>query len=68
MNQTSLEMDVDIKQNVKHIVNSAKYLKKCIRKLKEEGLSECDKKRIFNQFEELVEVIVDCCRENHIEC
>ena len=46
MDQTSLEMGTDIKQNVKHIVNSAKYLKKCIRKLKEEGLSECDKKQI----------------------
>jgi len=50
------------KQHIKKIITATKYLKKIINRLPKESLTEDDKKRLFVQYEELVDVIVSHCQ------
>jgi len=49
----------EVKQLVKNIINSAKYLKKSINRLPKELLSVEEKAKIFVQYEELVDLIIE---------
>jgi membrane-bound lytic murein transglycosylase MltF len=50
------------KQDIKKIITATKYLKKIIKRLPKESITEHDKKRLFVQYEELVDVIVSQCQ------
>jgi|LauGreSBDMM110SN_4_FD.fasta_scaffold1788173_1 hypothetical protein len=50
------------KQDIKKIITATKYLKKIIKRLPKESITEDDKKRLFVQYEELVDVIVSQCQ------
>ena len=50
------------KQDIKKIITATKYLKKIIKRLPKESLTNEEKKRLFVQYEELVDVIVSQCR------
>jgi hypothetical protein len=54
--------EVNVKQLVKNIINSAKYLKKSINRLPKELLNSEDKQKLFVQYEELVDIIVSHVR------
>jgi hypothetical protein len=54
--------EVNVKQLVKNIINSAKYLKKSIHRLPKELLNSEDKQKLFVQYEELVDIIVSHVR------
>lgn len=51
-----------IKQLIKNIINSSKYLKKSIKRLPKELLTADEKQKLFVQYEELVEIIVEHSR------
>jgi SPX domain protein involved in polyphosphate accumulation len=52
----------DKKRFIKNIINSTKYLKKVIKRLPKETLTEKEKQKLFHPYEEVVEAIVDHCR------
>lgn len=51
-----------IKQLMKNIINSSKYLKKSIKRLPKKLLTTDEKQKLFVQYEELVEIIVEHSR------
>jgi len=59
---TEQQSKKEVNQLVKNIVNSAKYLKKSIRRLPKELLTVEEKSKIFIQYEELVELIIEHAR------
>jgi hypothetical protein len=47
---------------IKKIITATKYLKKIITRLPKESLKDEEKKRLFVQYEALIDVIIDHCK------
>jgi hypothetical protein len=47
---------------IKKIITATKYLKKIITRLPKETLKDEEKKRLFVQYEALIDVIIDHCK------
>jgi hypothetical protein len=57
-----MENEANNNQEIKKIITATKYLKKIIKRLPKESLTDQDKKRLFVQYEELVDIIVSQCQ------
>jgi hypothetical protein len=61
MEKSSVD-ETEKKQWIKNIINSSKYLKKSIKRLPKESLTEEEKQRLFVHYEELVDAIICHCQ------
>jgi hypothetical protein len=65
--EASDDNERNTKQHIKKIITAIKYLKKVITRLPKDSLTDEEKKKLFLQYEELVDVIVTDCRSLSIE-
>jgi len=65
--EASDDNERNTKQHIKKIITAIKYLKKVITRLPKDSLRDEEKKKLFLQYEELVDVIVTDCRSLSIE-
>jgi hypothetical protein len=55
------------KQDIKKIITAIKYLKKIIPRLSKESFTDQEKQKLFVQYDDLVQIIVNDCRSMSIE-
>jgi hypothetical protein len=55
------------KQDIKKITTAIKYLKKIIPRLSKDSFTDEEKQKLFVQYEDLVQIIVNDCRSMSIE-
>ena len=51
--------DTEIAHQTKIIINSIKYLKKAIKRLPKDVIDDVNKRRLFSNYNELVDIIID---------
>ena len=57
-----METESNKQLEIKKIITATKYLKKIITRLPKETLKDEEKKRLFVQYEALIDVIIDHCK------
>ena len=57
-----METESNKQLGIKKIITATKYLKKIITRLPKETLKDEEKKRLFVQYEALIDVIIDHCK------
>jgi len=51
--------DIDVSHQTKVVINSIKYLKKAIKRLPKDIIDDVNRRRLFSNYNELVDIIIE---------